>query len=527
MKCMRNHWETTLLLICLLALAPTLSAQQGAHIARVDGPGSHSNLGSDLCVTTDCSVSPDGSPDIVARGGNNTNFFSVQNGNVYGTHHLVDVYGQLESGVDLDGDGWDEIKCGKSVYSGNPLGDRVGTFETNNEWTSFYIGDINDDGIEDIATYMDKSPQEIKIYSGHNIDIGNIHTDSAGTGQMGYCSAPASDINGDGFNDFVTTEPGTGSSAGVLYALSGGTLSVTYGGNLGNVLWEFHGETSGDGISTVINMGDLDGDFIDDFAVCSPWVDTTLYIDCGRIYIVSGADGVELARFDGFDNNLQIGNEYRLSAGDLTADGQCELIVGLPYYDHSGMTDAGAVRVYKWDGSGLTLWRAYDGDNANDQFGWRIAWGGDLIGDGFQYFVASARYADPPGKTNAGSVYVFRGSNLPDVPMIDAPANALWGQDLPVELFNARPKEYALLLVSRSSNGCNLFGAPFDIGWPAYIAAVGGRVPLTGCLDMEFLLPNLPGSPNMTIYLEGMIVDPSKPILKRIESTNMVDVLVQ
>ena len=68
----------------------------------------------------------------------------------------------------------------------------------------------------------------------------------------------------------------------------------------------------------------------------------------GRAYVFSGATGVRLATL--VSNNQEAGAEFGYSVasgGDLDGDGRADVIVGAPLED-SGVSDAG--RVYAFDG---------------------------------------------------------------------------------------------------------------------------------------------------------------------------------
>ena len=280
-------------------------------------------------------------------------------------------------------------------------------------------------------------------------------------------------------------------------------------------------------MESVVNVGDWDGDFVDDFAVGSPGVDVGALTDAGRIYVVSGSTGLEIDRLDGFATGLSMGSSRRLAAGDITGDGRAELLVGLPAYDPNSMTDAGAVRVYEWDGGALKLLFGFDGDNAGDQFGFDIDFGNDLTGDGIADFLASSPYADPNGYADAGSVYIFSG-NGGGGPVITAPGTASPGTSFPVDLANARPGHVYVLLGGPSDLGSKIFGEYFELGLPTYVLAVGGVVSLTGRMTVDVNVPQpFPGGTPRRIYLEGLLFNPNGAPFDVVTSTNLTSVLVQ
>ena len=52
------------------------------------------------------------------------------------------------------------------------------------------------------------------------------------------------------------------------------------------------------------------------------------------------------------------------------------------------------------------------GDDGGDESGYAVAYG-DINGDGYMDIIIGARYADPPGGSGAGEVYVIFGSSNP------------------------------------------------------------------------------------------------------------------
>jgi hypothetical protein len=100
------------------------------------------------------------------------------------------------------------------------------------------------------------------------------------------------------------------------------------------------------------------------------------------------------------------------SAGDVNGDGYADLVVGAPDADPGGRTEAGTASVFLGSASGVSAMpaRVLEGVAAEDQFGWSVASAGDVNGDGYADLVVGARYADPGGRSNAGTASVFLGS---------------------------------------------------------------------------------------------------------------------
>jgi FG-GAP repeat protein len=536
------------LVLASCSLMNLAHAQQGAYSVKVDGGNAGDHFGYTMGVCSDSFLSADGLPDIIvgapdqdwggAASGRLT-WYSLDGAVAVEVDRIDGATGQrwgkffLESGVDFDGDGWDEVLYNYSSsgreLSGSFPHSVIQNFSFYEDYL-FVVGDFDNDGVNDIGSFFDASSSSYDtflVYSGANPSTTLLsYPGPTNASSTGFQACPAGDLDKDGFEDLVVIEANADNqwirSTGCLYALAGDNPGFG-----GREIWKFYGEKNNDRLESVVNVGDWDGDFVDDFAVGSPGVDVGALTDAGRIYFVSGATGLEIDRLDGFATGLAMGASRRLAAGDITGDGRAELLVGLPAYDPNSMTDAGAVRVYEWDGGALQLLFGYDGDNAGDQFGFDIDFGNDLTGDGIADFLASSPYADPNGYADAGSVFVFSG-NAGGGPVITAPGTASPGTSFPVDLANARPSDLYVLLGSPSDLGSQIFGAYFEIGLPTYVVAVGGAIPLTGRMTVDVNVPKpFPGGSPSRIYLEGLLFDPYGTPFDAVSSTNMTSVLVQ
>ena len=538
------------LVSAVLCLTAQMPAQQGAHFAQMDGESAGDTFGTTLTIITDTFAAPDGRPDVVV-GAPGNDWGGTDSGRLYwyslasGSPALLDQLfggsGQgwgnlwLDTLPDWDLDGFEEIWVNYSG-SGRVLTGQKAVYANFHYYEDhgFPIGDFDGDGIRDLAVFHDypasSSPGYLRVYSGADLvtlllSLSGIDTGNGNDSDIGYRTTTANDLNADGFDDIVTTEPLANNQwiadCGALRALAGALPGFG-----GTAIWTFFGEKNNDQLEDVINVGDWDGDSVSDFAVGSPGVDIGALTGAGRIYLVSGATGLEFGRLDGFASNLRMGEGRRLAVSDLTGDGQVELIVGLPAFDANQLTDAGAVRVYEWTGSGLSLLQGIDGDSAGDKFGSAVHAAGDLNGDGINDFVVSSPFADPAGFADAGSVFAFSGFT-PGGPVLTGPASAQEGEVVPFDLGNGSPGHIAVLLVSPSSLGSSLFGHSFEVGKPVYVGAVGGLIPLNGTLRMWFEVPDpFPANLPFTLYFEAMLFDPWGAPFDTVYSSNLVAVSI-
>ena len=185
--------------------------------------------------------------------------------------------------------------------------------------------------------------------------------------------------------------------------------AYVYSGADGSLLYQKDGGAASDRLGvSVSTAGDMNGDGKADFIVGAYYVDPGGRANAGSAYIYSGADGSLLYQRDGG----AAGDNFGLSvstAGDVNGDGKADFIVGALWADPGGRFDAGSAYVYSGaDGSLLYL---RDGGVADDRFGFSVSTAGDVNGDGNADFIVGAFAASPGGRVNAGSAYVYSGAD--------------------------------------------------------------------------------------------------------------------
>jgi FG-GAP repeat protein len=101
--------------------------------------------------------------------------------------------------------------------------------------------------------------------------------------------------------------------------------------------------------------------------------------------------------------------EIVAAAGDVNQDGFDDLIVGARLADPGGRTDAGSAFVFSGaDGSLIYQW---NGASAQSNFGFAVSGAGDVNADGFDDLIVGAPRTNPGGNFDAGSVYVYSGAD--------------------------------------------------------------------------------------------------------------------
>jgi len=158
-----------------------------------------------------------------------------------------------------------------------------------------------------------------------------------------------------------------------------------------------------------IAMGDVNYDGKDDVAVGAGWeaVGSDLYQ--GRAYVFSGSDSSLLYTLDIPDPNLSHPNfGEKIAVGDLTGDGKADIVVAAPSWDDNYYLDQGKVYVFSGaDGSYLRSimppsWNTWEGT----YFGFGLAVG-DTSGGGMPEIVVGAPWTHVGAQNYRGRVYVF------------------------------------------------------------------------------------------------------------------------
>ncbi len=222
---------------------------------------------------------------------------------------------------------------------------------------------------------------------------------------LGLSLAFVGDIDRDGKAELLLGAPGASPGghvgAGSAYLYSGDTFAL---------LHQFDGQFTGEdfGVS-VAGAGDINGDGVPDLLIGADFGSNRT--NPGSVFIYSGRDFSLLARLDGAASGDLFGTSLA-SLGDLNGDGRPDFAVGAIGFDPDiSRTDAGAVYVYEGTPP-PTLIRRLDGAAAQDSFGISVAGAGDVNRDRVPDLLVGADLADPAGRLNAGSAYLFSGSTF-------------------------------------------------------------------------------------------------------------------
>ncbi len=202
-------------------------------------------------------------------------------------------------------------------------------------------------------------------------------------GEFGWIARNIGDVDGDSVNDVATSAPSSSSNGA-----NAGKIYV-FSGKSGDPLWSLAGQP-GDRLGLGIEAaGDVNADDVPDVIVGAP--------GAGKAYVYSGADGSLLVTLYERHTDEWFGRKVS-DLGDVNIDLHADVVVGAPQNDAAG-DDAGRIYIFSGRDGGLLL--TLDGEAAGDRFGSAVA--GYYDGTHMLLVVG----APNAGPGHGGRVYVY------------------------------------------------------------------------------------------------------------------------
>jgi hypothetical protein len=270
-------------------------------------------------------------------------------------------------------------------------------------WVAADIGDTTGDGITEIAVPAITDPAggplsgRVSVYSGADGTL--LHAIQGDPFElMGYSTAAAGDVNGDGTPDFIVGAPGSGASPAPII----GRALVVSGADF-SVIHELAPATRGFYGSAVSGAGDVNGDGYDDVIV-GAMISSFNGPASGRAYLYSGQDGSVLWTADGKHAGDLFGSAAGV-VGDVNGDGVPDQTVGA--FQANGRR-GNAYVLSGVDGSVIHVLKPLADANTFGQF--FASGAGDVDGDGVGDVFVGDYNADRGPRTGTGAAYVFSGA---------------------------------------------------------------------------------------------------------------------
>jgi hypothetical protein len=220
-------------------------------------------------------------------------------------------------------------------------------------YKSGFAGDFNDDGIDDLYVNGVGTEKAYIIYGQSTLFQAELNLSNLNgvngfaiteTGESTHAISYAGDFNHDGISDMVLGKPELNNFTGSAFVLFGDntwpqTFSLNNFNSSNGITINGINENDFTGLS-VSNAGDINGDGITDLVISSP----SLNQNTSKTYIIYGSKelpiNINVLDLDG-ENGLTIITDFLIhtfpvsSAGDISADGISDVLIGAPDINRS------------------------------------------------------------------------------------------------------------------------------------------------------------------------------------------------
>lgn len=350
----------------------------------------------------------------------------------------------LQTAGDVNGDGYSDVIIGAANYD-QGLSDAGAAFvyyggatgiQNTPSWSAYgtqqaaafgrsvtFAGDVNGDGYGDVAIssllYDNSAGADAgRIYIYHSGATGlesspaQILEGTQPSSAFGYGMAPAGDVNGDGFGDFVAGA--WGSENGVLQ--NTGKILVYYGSDTGlssTPGFVYQPTIAEASLGESVSAGDFNGDGYSDIVAGASFY-TNAENKEGAVYIfkggLAGISNENIQMIEGDQEDAAFGVSVS-TAGDINGDAFSDLVIGARSYD-GVITDQGAVFLYTGNATGVSVSPAavLFGSQQQSFFGQAVSAAGDVNADGYSDIMIGAYWHDE-GEENEGKAWIYHGSS--------------------------------------------------------------------------------------------------------------------
>jgi hypothetical protein len=296
------------------------------------------------------------------------------------------------------------IVVARSPKTGREIWRHEETESENLGWDLTLAGDRNGDGFTDLFVGApSESTGRVYLLSGKDGTVLRTYAPGEDGGSFGWYVAELDDLDGDGERDLavggpsaVEVEGGRVGAAWVFSAANGKELSH----------WK-DGDRRGGFGGVVAGVGDLDRDHIGEIAVAAPATEDQTRTLPGELHVYSGATRKELRHWSGTRPGELYGRMV-VDVGDLDGDRVDDLAIGAPWHRRGSDDRVGRLEL-RSGRSGKVLTELF-GDEADAWFGWHVRRAPDPDGRGRPALLIGSLRRAVDGKIRVGvlDLYVLR-----------------------------------------------------------------------------------------------------------------------
>lgn len=383
-------------------------------------------------------------------------------------------------GMDLDSNNIEQITYSKSDGLGNNSisllrsleGKDTGRIDPDPKWTINYdddsaegivdSGDLNGDGKDDLIYTDPEGNGTISVHYGSSdgpgaladrILVGSFSDSMLGTGLA------IGDFNCDGIDDIASSEPG-------LAINNSGHISIRLGSSSGisaDVWWELNGSADDDHLGwSLTSLGDVESDGCSDLAVVAnklieehPTIPSLNKNGMVVVFRGNQTSMIHHANITQTESGTMFGRQV-IGNGDMNGDGFMDMVVS-----NTDSTDSptgySSVEFFFGNSSGIvpTPFNSHAPLDTGKLYGIEMAFVGDIHGDGYDDILVSELYATTT-PYHSGKVHIWEGSSsgpIANGTLKGNYANALLGESIsPAGDINEDGFDDFLLMAPSSSN---------------------------------------------------------------------------